>query len=310
MIPEIPLKHERSKSTSLDLLSIRQTNASTRLSYASKNLVLHCINNAPLIAYRVVDKAWAIMQANCNSWTCPRCGLIRAKEEYWRIVKGAELLAQSSELYFITLTCRGKELALEDSEVNYYKWTNRLLSACRVRAKRKGQKWCYMQVTERQKRGHPHSHVITTFKPHDLRDGTKKQWKQHEGSRVAYDVEALRSDWLQKRCVSAGLGKQYDISVVQEASAASRYVAKYLFKDSMFTDLWPKHWRRVRYSNNFPKQEREKPDGMALRTPLDWYTLAKKAVIVAPQSKDAETAAIRNLKGHDVIVGRVKNVTL
>ncbi|KKM97301.1 hypothetical protein LCGC14_1169460 [marine sediment metagenome] len=303
MIPEISLKRDHENSTSLDLLSISQTNAFTCLTYASENSVLHCINNAPLIAYKVVDKAWAITQANCHSWSCPKCGIARAKQEYWRIVKG-------TELHFITLTCRGRELSLEDSEANYLKWTNRLLTALRTRAKRKKQKWCYVQVTERQKRGHPHSHVITTFRPHDLYLGTKLQWKQHEGTRVSYDVDALRSDWLEKRCVSAGLGEQYDISVVKEASACSRYVAKYLFKPSMFTDLWPKKWRRVRYSQNFPKQERQKADGMPLRTPLDWYTLAKKAVIVSPQDKDAETAAIHNLKGHDVIVRRMKDAAI
>lgn len=310
MIPEISLKQKQSDSTPLDLLSISQTNASTRLTSASKIFPVYCINAAPLIAYRVVDKAWAIAQANCNSWLCPRCGLIRAKTEYWRIVNGTNLLGLAGDLYFITLTCRGRELSLEDSEANYLKWTNVLLTALRTRAKRKKQNWCYVQVTERQKRGHPHSHIITTFKPHDLVDGTKTQYLNAGKERTKSEVPALRSEWFEKRCVSAGLGNQYDITKVRSADGCSRYVAKYLFKPTMFTDVWPKNWRRVRYSNNFPKQEHQKADGMALRTPLDWYTLAKQAVIVSPQDKDVEVATIRNLKGHAVIVRKVQNETV
>ncbi len=252
LLRELSLK----TGSSLDLYSTRQTNAFPVSSCAALSSYVSCINHAPFFAYKTSGKAYAVVQGNCHSWLCPRCGINRAKQEYWRIVNGCGILAEQYELYFITLTCRGKELSLAEAEAGYYLWTNRLLTALRTSAKRKDAAWHYAQVTERQKRGHPHSHVLTTFVPHDLYDGYKDDWKWDDG--LVYEKKpALRSDWLEERCISAGLGSQYDISRVADVEAASRYVAKYLFKDGMFSTEFPKDWRRVRYSRSFPKQEKQ-----------------------------------------------------
>lgn len=271
----IPLGH------SLDLFSIRQTNAFPVQSYAQKffaSQALKCDNYAPFFAVQNSKHVWNIWQGCCNSWTCSRCGVMRAKQEYGRMVEGCRTLAREHDLYFITITCRGKELALSDAHENYYKWTNTLLTAMRTRAKRANEAWHYCQVTENQKRGFPHSHIITTYKPHDLRLGEVKKFRTlANGSIEAYQKEALRSDWLQKRVISAGLGEQYDISKVDEVEGASRYVAKYLFKETMFDTEFPKNWRRIRYSNSFPKRSKDKAkDVMCLLTDKDIQDFANK----------------------------------
>jgi hypothetical protein len=48
------------------------------------------------------------------------------------------------------------------------------------------------------------------------------------------------------------LGVQTALSQIDTVEGASRYVAKYLFK-SLTAQKFPAKWRRVRYSQSFPK---------------------------------------------------------
>lgn len=237
----------------LDLFSITQTNH-------------RCAYGAPLVAVQRGYKA-TIKQACCNHWDCPACGIVRAKEEYHRIVWGSERLADEGHLlYFWTLTCRGKECSLEEAEENYYAWTNTLLTNTRTHAKRKGMHWAYVQVTERQKRtrAHPHSHLLTTFLPEDARET-----KDEKGR------DTLVSAWLSRANASANLGSQFKITRANDVSAVSRYIAKYMFKDSM-NEHWPPHWRRVRYSHNWPKPPKTPADvSITLLRPQDWQRAAQ-----------------------------------
>lgn len=304
MIPEIAIeaKTPQNASALLDLYSTSQTSELANATCAPPKSEALCINGAPFIAIKKAGKAYSVAQGNCHSWICPRCGVIRAKHEYGRMVVGCRELAQDHELYFLTLTCRGAELSLEDSLSHYLEWTNRLLDACRTRAKRDDKPWHYVQVTERQQRGHPHSHLMTTFYPHDLREGTKTSWKRIDGLLVSQDVPALRSDWLRDRCISAGLGEQYDISKVRDAEAASRYVAKYLFKPTIFQTHWPKNWRRIRYSRSFPKLPETEIEAFPLIKNSDWRRLARLAVVVTPDSPVSHNRCLEMLHGSDVII--------
>lgn len=278
----------------LDLFSTSQTEASE---------VATCAYNAPHFAIKLDGRLYRIIQGNCHHWDCPKCGIGRAKLEYGRIVNGCEILDRDHQLYFITITCRGRDMSLAESEASYLKWTNRLLTTLRKDAKKRGVTWSYAQVTERQKRGHPHSHILTTYYPDDLKTGVKDNWKTVAGKRTNEPVECLRSEYLEKRCTSAGLGNQYDISEVREHQAASRYVAKYMFKDSMFEQsMWPKGWRRVRYSQSFPKlPEREKSEALPLIKQEDWRRLARLAAVVAP-TREALEAVEQNLRFSDCLI--------
>lgn len=303
-VAEIENKEKSAKTgfPFLDLFSTRQSEPASASCAPSKTVEPLCVNQAPFIALQSSEKVYRVVQGCCNSWICPRCGVIRAKREYGRMVMGCRELAQEHDLYFITLTCRGKELSLEDSQENYYKWTNRLLSAMRYVAKRDDKPWHYVQVTERQKRGHPHSHMMTTFFPHDLRTGSRKRWTHSNGKLVSENVPALRSDWLRERCISAGLGDQYDISKVRDPEAASRYVAKYLFKSSIFETHWPKNWRRIRYSRSFPKMPETDVIGFPLLKKSDWLKLSQLAVVVIPADPQSDKRCCEMLWGSDVVV--------
>lgn len=227
-----------------------------------------CPFGAPLVAI-ILNGVAAIKQTCCNHWECPVCGDVRAKQEYHRIVYGAEELSKTHNLYFWTLTCRGRELSLEDAEENYYAWTNVLLTNARTKAKRSSVYWAYVQVTERQKktRAHPHSHIITTFLPDDA-----------QVTKDSHQRETYISRWFLDANSSAGLGSQHRISRIESSAAVSRYVAKYLFKDTA-RDTFPPKWKRVRYSRNYPKPPTVTPDfSLVLNKLTDWHKIEQMRV--------------------------------
>lgn len=241
------------KSPPLDLLSTSQTHIS-------------CVYGAPLVALIIAGRA-TISQACCNHWDCPACSIKRAKQEYRRIVEGSEQLEREGhDLYFWTITCRGRECSYDEALDSYLVWTNRLLTNARAKARRAGEYWCYSQVTEHQKktRQHPHSHLLTTFLP---KDGIPTKDKNGR--------DVIVSEWFSSANVSAGLGDQCTISKVKSAGAVSRYVGKYMFKASA-TETWPAGWKRVRYSQNWPALDKCTPDFVAvLLSQSEWESAEK-----------------------------------
>jgi len=226
------------------------------------------------------------------------------------MVEGCRKLATDHDLYFITITCRGKEISSEYAEQHYGEWTNRLLDACRAKWKRSGGEWHYVQVTERQKRLHPHSHFITTFCPPISQIVTIRK-KKRQGSGQYQNVVStrIRSDWFESQVKKSGLGDQYDISAVQSSEGASRYVAKYLFKPSIFTAGWPAGWKRIRYSQGFPKAEERKTDAIVLLKREDWVHLSELAIVVNCADLDVYEVVTTKMTGSDCII-RLKSLTV
>jgi hypothetical protein len=219
------------------------------------------------------------------------------------MVNGCRLLAENTDLYFITITCRGKEISHEYAEENYGKWTNRLLDQCRAQWKRKGCEWHYVQVTERQKRLHPHSHFITTFLPKGSVVSTSTTSSVgDDGKQRIRRVSSFRSKWFEAALERSSLGNQYNITKVESAEGASRYVAKYLFKPSIFTADWPDGWKRIRYSQSFPKAEERETNAIVLLTQGDWYALAERAAVVTVGTIDDFEEASNRMHFHDTIV--------
>lgn len=262
-----------------------------------------CKFGAPFFAFQRGGLHYGVVQGCCNHWECPRCGVMVAKQHYGRIVEGARTLSKDHELWFITITCRGKEISESEATKNYLSWSSKFLDSAYAKSKRAGKVWAYVQVTEKQKRGHPHSHILTTFCPGDITSGLVADWKTDtDGVRRNYPRETLRSEWVQSAVVRAGLGDQYDISQVREIEGAARYVAKYMFKESQFSAHFPKHWKRVRYSQSWPKLPVIKTDAFVLLGSDDWRTLAQKAAVVDAEAGDAFEAAEFYLSGSDTIV--------
>lgn len=271
---------------------------------------LFCINGAPFFAYQKHDKTYAVTQGCCNSWNCPRCGIQRAKSEYGRIITGIRKLAENPNegepqrpIFFITITCKGREINVKDAEANYLIWTHKFLDSCRAKAKRSGLEWSYVAVTERQKRGHPHSHMLTSWVPPDQYARTvDKYTKDAQGILHKERLPCLGSHYLERALFSAGLGSAYDITVARTIEGTARYVAKYLFKDNIFTTKWPPGWKRVRYSNNFPKWERPKSEAFVLLKRADWQHLTHVALAVVVDNDVCKVECEHWLRGSDMII--------
>lgn len=291
--------NEQAYTATLDLFSTSPTTALQERQAATSP----CIYHAPFFAYQTEQKCWHITQGNCHHWDCPRCGLGRAKQEYGRMVEGCRELGAKFPLFFITITCKGKEISHEYAEENYGRWTNGLLDACRIKSKREGGQWHYVQVTERQKRLHPHSHFASTYcPPITSRVIVRKKKKQESGQYKIVVSESLRSDWFEGQIKKSGLGEQYNITLIKNAEAASRYIAKYLFKPSIFKSDWPKGWKRIRYSQSFPKAKDRETKAVVLLTQEDWYKLAQKTVVVTVGTIDDFQEVSNRLHFHDTIV--------
>lgn len=218
-----------------------------------------CSYGAPFIAF-IEDGKPAIQQACCDHWDCPRCRVFLVAKLRRRIIYGAETYASEQVLlYFWTLTCRGRDLDLATADDHYYEWTNRALSRLRAQARREGGKWSYVQVTERQKRGAAHSHFLHTYRPTDAVEAGERK-----GHKRLSSVSFLRA------VVEAGLGPQSDITEVGTPERAASYISGYLTKNDG-AEPFPPHWRRVRYSRDWPKEPEKLLDFAApLLTRRDW----------------------------------------
>lgn len=300
-------QNSKPELTYLDLFSTSQTKRDNHRPVdrpPDRRIFDACVNNAPYFGYQIDGKKWGIVQGCCNDWNCPRCGQQRAREEYGRIVVGSREIAKFYPLYLFTITCRGKELNYEQAEAGFLEWTNRLLTRLRTATKRVGGAWFYASVTERQDRLHPHSHFITTYCPLDTIDIPKGRQKYFFTEAKSYPAKhnTLQSETLERACVECGLGRQYDLSRIESVEGASRYAAKYLFKAAIFETRWPKGWRRVRYSQNWPKLPEVKSDALLLLRNEDWEHLARLALIVQTKDDGAHAVALSKLRHADVII--------
>lgn len=183
-------------------------------------------------------------------------GAVRA-----RVVHGAKTLAEAGKpLFFWTFTCRGRDLDLSTADDDYYAWTNKALTNLRQQAKRQGQPWAYVQVTERQQRGAAHSHFVHTFAPDD-----SEVWQDEGTGRFKLVSAAFLS-----AVVASGLGPQCQITVIDTPEAVAHYISGYLEKH-VNEDVWPEHWRRVRWSRDWPDLPQVQAEYSAvLRDRSDW----------------------------------------
>jgi len=294
-------------TASLDLFSTSQTSLKKPKRKGVKSdrkIYDECLNNAPYFGYQIEGKRWGVVQGCCNDWNCPRCGQQRAREEYGRIVAGAREIGKTEKLYMMTITCRGKDMSIEQAENDYIVWTNKLITRLRTAHKRSGKEWYYASVTERQARQHPHSHYLTTYCPPDAVSVKKGEGKYYHSQGMVFPAkhDCLQTRTLEIACVECGLGWQYDLSELGSVEGASRYVAKYLFKETIFSERWPKGWRRVRYSQSWPKLPDVKGNAMILLTALDWLALAKQALRIETKNDGTRQVVERALRGHDVII--------
>jgi hypothetical protein len=164
-----------------------------------------------------------VLQPDCGLWDCPHCAAKNASRWTARAFRGAlEIEAMGHKLNFVTLTHRGHLNARQTMHRWRECWPK---LAARVR-RATGKNWFYMYVHERHDSGKLHTHFISTD------TWTARNWKDYPAQ--------------------CGFGYMNDKRPVYDVRGAADYVAKYLTK-MLGSDLWPKDWRRIGTSRNWPK---------------------------------------------------------
>lgn len=165
----------------------------------------------------------------CKRWSCPVCS--QANARYWRYVltHGAEeIMSSGGNLFFVTITSHE---ALTSQET-----TRRVFSDAwpklRKRVVRKTQELAFICVPEAHKNGRLHVHML---------------WNK-----------AVDRAWLKDNARACGLGYMVDIRPVSSVKGVSRYASKYLTKQAGLVH-WPKHFRRIRHSQDWPMPDQQAP---------------------------------------------------
>jgi len=185
-----------------------------------------------MIAINRDNRQAVFFRPRCKLWSCPACA--ETNKRLWAVkaYHGAEQLAAegAQHIAFLTLTSHERLDAAGSLAVWPSAW-----SKLRDRAKYASGGFDYLLVPEQHADGRLHVHAIETA------GLGKRFWK-----------DAARK---------SGLGYQCEEEEANTPAGAAYYVVKYLTKSIAYTN-WPKGFRRVRTSRNWPKLEKmEQPEG-------------------------------------------------
>jgi len=184
-----------------------------------------------------VEKQAILFNPRCKLWSCDYCAELN--KEFWihQATRGAILITtEGRKIQFVTLTSRPyatpttglyflkKNWPLLNRKLKYHtdKWRAAL-----------GYEWAYFMVPEHHKSGVVHCHLFAA-----THYDTVKSWKDF--------------------AFSSGFGWRVDVQPLITPEQAASYVAKYLHKGHG-AEQWPKGFRRVRHSQNWPVSEMEPP---------------------------------------------------
>jgi hypothetical protein len=172
-----------------------------------------------------------VFPIRCKRWSCPICAPINALREAIKTANGVNKLRESGLVSkFATVTQPGSikspEFAYSIIDNQWDKFRNRW----QYWAKKVGLPNMYAAFVEGQSRRSdmPHFHIIGTSLP--------------------------GSEAMKKWAVKSGFGFEADVQDIQPNSGIAWYVSKYSTKGSDAQYI-PKGFRRVRYSQDWPKME-------------------------------------------------------
>lgn len=204
------------------------------------------------------EKNAIIFNPRCKKWDCPYCG--EQNREYWihQAQRGATiLLMEGAQFQFVTLTSRGYSTPASSIyffSQNWPKLRKRASSQTNGWKPVTGVSWAYFLVPERHKSGVLHAHLI-----------------------AATHIEGER--WWKDNAWASGFGHQVKVKPMIDVSSAIGYVTKYLTK-SAGDITWPKDFRRVRHSQNWPIDKEKPLDGWVWETVSEDVCWIEKGALI------------------------------
>jgi hypothetical protein len=218
-------------------------------------------NRPYLVGENREQRRAVLFRPACGLWSCPVCA--QANKARWtvRAYNGSkELIAAGREVDFLTLTSHEKLSPESTRRVFAHAWDQ-----LNKRIRREVPGFAYLLVPEQHKDGRLHAHLIET--------------------------SHLSKRWYKDNARECGLGYEVDIDGIRSPEGAAWYVAKYVGK-GLESTAWPRGFRRVRTSRNWPP--------MPILPPLigwTWRALGRK------ESLDETYSRYEQSDFHIVILG-------
>jgi len=160
-------------------------------------------------------------QPRCKLWSCPACAEINRRLWATRTFHGAAALREKgAHIYFLTITSHETLSPAGTVRVFPDAWKK-----LRQRAYRMAGKYQYLMVPEKHQNGRMHVHMVETA--------------------------GLGTRWWKDNSRECGFGYMVEEEECSDGNAAF-YVVKYLGKQMSDNIPWPKRFRRVRVSREWP----------------------------------------------------------
>lgn len=180
----------------------------------------------PCISTIGVTASGKVFPIRCKSWQCETCKAINAMHCAVQAANGIDALFMSGvRPKFLTLTLKGGISPSKAYEVLPDMW-DKMRRKFAAFAREVGVPFDYCAFIENQSRGVPHFHIIST---------------------VAPNIRELKA-WS----TSAGMGYMTDVQPIAANKGVAWYISKYVGKGND-KGLMPRGFRRVRYSEGWPK---------------------------------------------------------
>lgn len=201
--------------------------------------------NVTVLGKNKDERTAILFNPRCKQWSCNYCAELN--KDYWihQATRGAILItSEGRELQFVTLTSRpyaSPNQSLYFMAQNWPKLNRRAKYHTNKWKDARGIEWAYFLVPEKHKDGRVHAHLIAATHIY-----AKKFWK----------------NWA----FGTGFGFIMDVQTIENPAQVTGYVTKYMHKGSG-AETWPKNFRRVRTSANWPITKQAPLDGW------EWLTI-------------------------------------
>lgn len=204
-------------------------------------------NRPYMLGHNIKTGEAILYRPDCGLWDCPHCGVVNAKRWAARIRKAvaetADGLHSKCVWVFVTITLKTRSKDLDyQIEIFRHAWD---VFSKRMR-RRAVRKVTYVLIPELSpKKRRLHAHILMDWDCECKRN--EQVWINKKGEKI----RQFRSPFLHDNLYGSGLGYEYDIQPIDQPDLVSYYITKYVSKN--LGTKFPKGFRRVRTSHEFPK---------------------------------------------------------
>jgi len=215
--------------------------------------------NRPYLLGRPIEGGLTILyRPDCKLWSCPHCANVKAKQ--WAARARIAIRDKiEADWHFLTLTVETRSSNL-DHQIDI--WSNAWDKFSKRLRRAVERKITYMAIPELSpQKKRLHAHIILDWNCY-----CEERMRFYPMTKTQDERWKYYSYWLHEHCKASGMGYIYDIQPLLEPALAASYVTKYIGKG--LSEVFPKGFRRVRTSGNFPEIEQYETEDL-----IEWTVL-------------------------------------